>query len=55
MTHKSLHDGVCQGVRHTKYPTFSVQFHPEASAGPEDTKYLFDEFVESMKKGGLHG
>lgn len=37
-------------VRHKKYPVFSVQYHPEASPGPHDPNYLFDIFIENMKK-----
>ena len=38
-----------EGVRSTKYEAFSVQFHPEASPGPEDSNHLFDRFIELMK------
>jgi carbamoyl-phosphate synthase small subunit len=56
VTHVSLFDGVNEGLRLTDKPAFSVQYHPEASPGPEDSHYLFDRFVEliaanSKKKG----
>lgn len=54
MTHQALNDKSCEGVRHTEYPIFSVQFHPEASAGPQDSEYLFDEFIEMMSKEDAH-
>ena len=54
LPHKALNDGSCEGVRHKELPVFSVQFHPEASAGPEDTAYLFDKFVAMMDKEGRH-
>ena len=50
VTHIALNDKTNEGVRHKKYPCFSVQYHPEASPGPEDAKYLFDEFVEMMEE-----
>lgn len=50
MTHQALNDKSCEGVAHTKYPTFSVQFHPEASAGPEDSRDLFDVFIGLMEE-----
>ncbi|MBB5182588.1 carbamoyl-phosphate synthase small subunit [Catenisphaera adipataccumulans] len=50
MTHQALNDHSCEGVRHKKYPIFSVQYHPEASAGPQDSQYLFDEFITMMEK-----
>lgn len=50
MTHQALNDKSVEGVRHTKYPIFSVQYHPEASPGPEDSNYLFDQFMELMEK-----
>jgi carbamoyl-phosphate synthase small subunit len=37
-------------MRHRRLPAFSVQFHPEASPGPHDAKYLFDEFIKLMQK-----
>ena len=50
VTHIALNDKTNEGVRHKKYPCFSVQYHPEASPGPEDANYLFDEFVETMEE-----
>lgn len=50
MTHQALNDKSVEGVRHKKYPVFSVQYHPEAAPGPEDSNYLFDQFMELMEK-----
>ena len=45
----NMNDGSNEGVRHKRYPWFSAQFHPEACAGPTDTEFLFDKFVEKLK------
>jgi len=50
MTHFNLNDRTLEGMRHKKLPIFSVQFHPEASPGPHDAKYLFDDFLKLMRK-----
>jgi len=44
----NLNDGTCEGMEYLDIPAFSVQFHPEACAGPLDTRYLFDRFVARM-------
>jgi carbamoyl-phosphate synthase small subunit len=49
ITHLSLYDHTVEGIKYKNLPIFSVQFHPEASPGPNDCKYLFDEFFEMMK------
>ena len=48
-THINLNDQTVEGIRLKNYPAFSVQYHPEASPGPHDARYLFDEFVGMMQ------
>lgn len=49
VSHRNWNDGTVEGVRYKDYAMFTVQFHPEASPGPEDTAYLFDEFIDMMR------
>jgi carbamoyl-phosphate synthase small subunit len=50
VTHVNLNDGSVEGIRHTKHPAFSVQYHPENAPGPRDAVYLFDRFIALMKQ-----
>ncbi|AAD35643.1 carbamoyl phosphate synthase small subunit [Thermotoga maritima MSB8] len=50
ITHISLNDGTMEGMRLVDYPAFSVQYHPEASPGPHDAKYFFEEFKRLIKE-----
>jgi carbamoyl-phosphate synthase small subunit len=50
MTHMNLNDKTCEGIQHKTLPAFSVQYHPEASPGPHDSRYLFQRFVDMMEK-----
>lgn len=51
VTHRSVNDGTVEGMRHKELPIFSVQYHPEASPGPDDNTYLFDQFWTMLTKG----
>lgn len=48
VTHVNLNDNTVEGIRHQSLPAFSVQYHPEASPGPHDAQYLFDDFIDMM-------
>jgi len=50
MTHVNLNDQTCEGFRHRTLPAFCVQYHPEASPGPHDSRYLFQRFVDMMEE-----
>ena len=55
VTHINLNDQTVEGMRHQEYPIFSVQYHPEASPGPHDASYFFDEFgalMDDYRPGG---
>jgi carbamoyl-phosphate synthase small subunit len=51
VTHVNLNDKTVEGVRHRQLPVFAVQYHPEAAPGPHDARPLFEEFLETVKKG----
>ena len=51
ITHLNLKYNSIEGIRVKNKKAFSVQFHPEATPGPHDSRYLFDDFVEMIKKG----
>ncbi|GGG16473.1 glutamine-hydrolyzing carbamoyl-phosphate synthase small subunit [Paenibacillus aceti] len=50
VTHINNNDKTVEGVRHKHYPAFSVQYHPEAAPGPQDSSYLFDRFIEMIRE-----
>lgn len=53
-THVNLNDGTIEGLKALKYNAFSVQYHPEASPGPHDSRYLFDAFLTKIKANKPH-
>ena len=50
MTHKSLFDYSVEGIKLKNKPVFSVQYHPESNPGPQDSHYLFNQFINEVKK-----
>ncbi len=50
LSHTHLNDRTCSGIAHRKLPLFSVQYHPEASPGPHDSRYLFSKFIQMMEE-----
>ncbi len=50
VSHMNLNDGTVEGLEFKNFNGFSVQYHPEASPGPQDSRYLFDEFIERLKQ-----
>jgi carbamoyl-phosphate synthase small subunit len=50
VTHLNLYDGTVEGLRHKTHPVFCVQYHPEASPGPHDADYLFDDFITLIEE-----
>jgi len=51
VTHRNLNDGTVEGIKHNSLPILAVQYHPEASPGPRESDYLFDEFMDMMLQG----
>jgi len=51
-SHLHLNDGTSEGLEAEELNAFSVQYHPEAAAGPHDALYLFERFTRSMQSGG---
>ncbi len=49
--HRNLNDGTVEGLRHKRHPVFTIQYHPESAPGPQDARYLFEEFIKMMEKG----
>ncbi len=52
VTHLNLNDGTVEGFRHREAPLLSVQYHPEASPGPHDSLYVFNEFIKEVERHG---
>lgn len=55
INHKNVNDGSCEGILYKNIKAFTVQFHPEACAGPQDTSYLFDNFINLIKESKKNG
>jgi carbamoyl-phosphate synthase small subunit len=55
LTHLNLNDNTVEGMRHAELPIFSLQYHPEASPGPHDSRYLFGRFMDLMGKSHAEG
>ncbi|MCT8976589.1 glutamine-hydrolyzing carbamoyl-phosphate synthase small subunit [Clostridium sp. CX1] len=49
VTHLNVNDGTIEGFRHKRFPILSVQYHPEATPGPQDSNYIFDQFIKMME------
>ena len=54
VSHVNLNDGSVEGLSHERLPVFSIQYHPEASPGPQDNQYLFDRFLDAIEGVGGH-
>ena len=50
ISHISMNDGTVEGIKHKSLPALSIQYHSEASPGPIDNEYIFDEFVEMVRE-----
>lgn len=55
VTHRAVNDGTIEGLRHNSLPVFSVQYHPEAAPGPDDSTYMFEEFMKLLNKAKVGG
>jgi carbamoyl-phosphate synthase small subunit len=55
ITHVNLNDGSIEGIRLKDRPAFSVQYHPESTPGPHDSRYLFDQFVQMIREANGRG
>jgi carbamoyl-phosphate synthase small subunit len=53
VTHINNNDKSIEGLKHKKYPVFTVQYHPEAAPGPYDNSYLFDQFLDMIREHKL--